>query len=351
MYKILPFEKGIVSCYPSYGTYFSIINAYNKNYLAWIYNYFVQLLVPCDFSKGMRMDFAPPHMQAFPWVVTNVMDRTLVEIKWSSFIEFVRDCINRSFYVYALLDVSFIPAYNQKEHKQHEVALIGYDDKKEQVVFADNYDKGRYNIGTATYTEINNADAGMKNNNLADWLTGYNLLKVRKVFDFGMYKIGNEYNHEFNINTYVNLLEDYLYARESYSRWAQAPIFVFPHKLEEEYRWGIKVYEILKKYLILYTGNNVLFDRRSFAVLKSHKELLKNTFFYLVKNKYVKNDELIYQKIDDNLNISSYILRLVIKLSIIYDVKAKKSIIEYLEILEKNDIIIITYLLENLGSI
>ena len=86
----------IIDCYPNYGHILSIVGKHTKNYLPWIYNYFIQLYAPKNFEKGIRADFVAPEMfKSFPWLDTDHINRDIVNDKWQNIIDFIRDFINR----------------------------------------------------------------------------------------------------------------------------------------------------------------------------------------------------------------------------------------------------------------
>lgn len=51
--KILPLGESPIKSYIHHALVFSIIDAYTKDYLPWIYNYYVQLVVPNNVFAGV----------------------------------------------------------------------------------------------------------------------------------------------------------------------------------------------------------------------------------------------------------------------------------------------------------
>lgn len=76
MQKILPFGEPPLKGYPYYGAFFGIVDAYTKNYLEWIYNYFMQLYVANNHDMGMRVDFSTPKIEkTLPWIEVEKIER------------------------------------------------------------------------------------------------------------------------------------------------------------------------------------------------------------------------------------------------------------------------------------
>lgn len=68
MKKELLMGNPIIKCYPNYAGVFSIMDAYTKDYVPWVYNYFIQLAIPIHHT-GLRIDFDVPNViESLPWL-------------------------------------------------------------------------------------------------------------------------------------------------------------------------------------------------------------------------------------------------------------------------------------------
>lgn len=132
MEKKLPMEEPIINTYPNYGYIFGIIGACTQDYLPWLNNYFVQLMVPANIEEGFRADYAISHLlKTIPWIEYGRIDRDMVINKWIKMSTFIKDMVYAGYYVYTLFDVSKFNAYGRKGFSLHDPLLYGYDDEKE----------------------------------------------------------------------------------------------------------------------------------------------------------------------------------------------------------------------------
>ena len=349
MEKVLKVGSSPIKCYPNYGSVFTILDTYTKEYVPWIYNHFVQLILPNNHAWKMRMDFAPPNVLFIPWLITGFVSRKLVKNKWKTVSQFLQDYVEADNYIYALFDVSCIKAYGKEKnnHLQHEVLIYGYDSEKCLFYYMDNYDHGAYKSGVATYEEINNASSSIESNALQDWISGFVCLSYREVYDYGMYDIKDYYIHKFNIELYKNLFNDYLCGNPSYYRWQMSPAYIQHSTIVSNNIWGINVYDYIIDDLNINNG----IDLRPFAVLVEHKRILKNTYTYLISENLInrrKNIQML-EVLEDNIRASNVILNMVLKVRIdrTREIKEKSNIRTYLSKMKENDKKYFNLFLEN----
>lgn len=348
MKKILPLGESPVMCYPNYGSVFSVLDAYTKEYLPWIYNHFIQLILPNNHNWGMRMDFAPPNvLYSLPWLSVSRIYRDIVDCQWNCVIDFIKKMIDSERYIFALFDISSISKYNINDPFQHEVLVYGYDDDNQQIYFMDNYDNGKFAKGLATYNEIINAAQGMKLNNLADWYPGYIVIEYRKIYDLGMYCFADDYKYKFNLQLFLGLVDDYLKGKATYYRWEMPPSFINYDTIESGNIWGIQIYDFIKEDIAINSGKEI--DIRAFYVLKEHKSILYETC------KYLNNLGLLPQEWDENyektikkcIEGADRILFAVIKGNKTGRLNVNTKIYDQLDFLKKSDLIIFNALLQS----
>lgn len=323
MEKVLTRVNPVLKCYPNYAHIFSIVGAYTENYLPWVYNHFMQLFVPNCYEAGIRIDYVTPHMlKSFPWIDVNHIERKIVSDKWENIIEFIKDYIDKQYYIYALFDVSQIDLYQFSKFRTHDPLIYGYNDDKRLIYFADNFKDGKYSNGCADYSEIINATNTLTNRiDITDWLDGFNCIKYKEKYDFGNCRFSYQYNFNFNKELYLNLLTDYVEQKNSYRRWCAPQNLV---EIEDSNIWGTGIYAFLQKYLEYVINNEQELDQRGFYVFMEHKVLLKNSVEYLLGRQW----KLLYFSewylMEDCVAISTIIFNLCLK----YNIVLKKEIIK-----------------------
>lgn len=140
----LKFGQSPIKCYPNYGGLFGIIDANTKEYLPWIYNYFIQMCVPDDIRMGFRADFCVPRLlKSIPWLNAEKMNRIFIMDKWGSITNFIIDAANHGRFVYTMLDIFYDHNYGSPVHWLHEHLFTGYDLERKQFIYYDNIN-GKY---------------------------------------------------------------------------------------------------------------------------------------------------------------------------------------------------------------
>ena len=322
MKKILPISSSPITSYPHYADTFSIIGAQSNHHIPWIYNYFVQLFVPNDMGQGLRIDYVAPDVFIFlPYLETNFISRDIALHRWNGIINFIRDYIEHNYYIYAFFEVSQIAAYNTKHLRYHDMMLYGYDDRKEEIYFSDNYKNGKYASGVATFKEIINAS--------------HNYITIRtsagqniKPFRCLRYKENCD-PFQFNRDEYIKLLTEYIEGKNSNKYWKVPRIY----KSEvEKCIYGIDVYVFMRRYIRYMQKLNEKLDIRGFYVLHEHKTILEKSLTYIMGENWRINYPEEWEMVKRNINITSTMLMLCLK----YNTTLYSNILNKLEQLSIN---------------
>lgn len=315
MSNILERVEPVLNCYPNYGHIFSIVGRKTEDFLPWVYDHFVQVYAPNQYERGIRADFATPDMiRSFPWIETDHVNRQIINNKWDNIIEFIKDYVDRGYYIYALFDVSQISLYHANRAWYHDPLIYGYDDEDEVLYFADNYRSGKYSIGRASYKEILNATEKYEGNTeVIDWLKGVFCIRYKKIYDFGNYRLFDSYKYTFDEKLYTDLLEDFLYERNSFLRWSA------PQNLVEvdDNVWGIGVNAFLREYLIYVKDNNCELDQRSFYVLLEHSKLIQKGMEYIKREKHYDFLQNELELAKENLDLCIMMCNLCVKFNVL----------------------------------
>lgn len=283
MQKKLQMGKSPINCYPYHAHVFSMVDAYTKDYLPWLYNYYVQLVVPDDLKLGARMDFATPHItRSIPWLEKGRIDWKTVLGHWAGVSEFVAEGIRENRYSYMLMDVGKISAYKRECFTLHDPLIYGCNTDEKILYFADNYANGKYYTGTMTYGELEDACASMLESGRIDWFPGIYSFSYRTLYDYGTYRFKDFYRYEFDEELFGNLLGDYLYSRDSIRRWDMKPIFTDADNRGNN-RWGLDIYCYWLEFLDAVEKDEIDMDYRGIYALYEQKSFCGSRSVFSVK--------------------------------------------------------------------
>lgn len=154
MKKILPFSNPTITSWTWTAATFSILGNYPKC-LPWLYNNFIQLFCEC-YEKWVSLHYIP-HVDVFsvcPFFHSSLIPRTFLLDLNISLNSFIRTCINHNYYVYCIIDESYI---SRKKRFLHELLIYGYDDLTQTYNIADFTltSTQKYTQSTTSYDSIN----------------------------------------------------------------------------------------------------------------------------------------------------------------------------------------------------
>lgn len=337
MIKELRMGKPIIKCYPNYAGVFSVIDAYTKDYLPWIYNHFIQLAVPVE-HQGLRIDFDVPNViESFPWLSVYKVNREMINEKWGGMVPFLIDSVNQEMYPYFLFD-KYYESHLPKsiKHFLHEHLVYGYDEKNKLFLYADNSKNGKYGYDYVSYEGMELSNNQVKFD-LFDWFEGVYLFKYRQCYSYGMYEFKDYYKHSYDIKLLVNLLDDYLTENPSLKRW-QYPTNFYNQEKPAYLKCGIGVYDYIINYLEFSKEENTFLDIRGGYVLYEHKGLIVDIIKYIMLEQEINCNNDIILKAKENLQISQIIMNLFLKYNISRQNKIIDDITKYIYKVKNNDI-------------
>jgi hypothetical protein len=236
--------------------------------------------------------------------------------------------IDRGYYILAIVNDFFIPdrqAY-QKFNLKHDILLYRYDFMNKRFD-AIGYNKdGTYGHSFVDFDDFEKSFFSIDNNDLI------------------FYTLNGFYNHNFSIESTVELLKDYLYSRNTSSRLK----VLDGKRYISDHAFGLDVYYHLKNYFHLLITKQANFDIRSLHMLYEHKECMISRIKFLEENGYLKNSSEFldgYNKIRDKIKTTKN-LQLKYKLTRNnYDIQ---KIITILDEVAREEKVIIENILNNL---
>ena len=327
MRKVLPMKVPLIRSYANYAHIFSILDTHGENYYPWVYNHYVQLCVPDDYSI-FPVDYMVTRMYTnTPNFFTSRLERKMAVTIKSGILNFIRFAIDNGYYIFMMLEVSHIAAYEWMRF--HEPLLYGYDDEKEEIYFADTYMNGKYSEGIATYTEIVNATGDELN-----WNTFHTTNLGLDVMCMKYRDMKEEF--VFNKNTYIHFLNCYINQEDTYNFFGKIPGVtrgdVTPNVC------GIGIYNILQKHLQFVREDvNAFIDKRGFYVILEHKKLLEKTMAFLLGECWKEVFPVEWQLVQEEVKNATICLYLCLKYNVTQDVRILNRISEYAIILEQTE--------------
>lgn len=322
MRKVLPMGNPIMDSYPSYGGGFSILDACTKEHLPWVYNTFVQVAGSNKRGQENLISYVGPDIFLCPMLDATYLNRNLA-LSMMDPISLVKSFINQGYYFYAYFRVEYVAVYKESGFRHHEMLIYGYDDEREEFYFADNYKQGKYAHGVASYAEVEKAiyvDAEFDDR---VGLRGFKHKDHDEIVSF-----------KFDKETYITLLEDYVYQRDSRRFW-QMPGLVI--SIYENRTYGIGVYSYIREYMDFIKRTNQYMDHRGFCVLKEQKKLLKKSLEYVLGESLEVKNPALGMKLNSIRKLIQINLNLCLKYNITFDIRITDKIKDNLSVLEVLD--------------
>lgn len=246
-----------------------------------------------------------------PFVFKNSLENDIIMDVFGSFTLHLQ-------FILFLMDIMWVHFLDQffrgkkYENFYHPVYTFGYDLEKGVLHTADSYYSGKYG-----YKEVAIDDIDMAFDRInKDSLRGYHHFSY-------MYKL-KDFHHDFDIVLLNNLLTDYLESsyKKSFTTYEYNNMF-----------YGIDCYnafiEYIKKIII---SREKYIDLRSFVFLIDYKIIMRMRIEYLIEKKYIlQEEELLKDKIIDDISKSRIMLNLALKYRSKPDIKYLQNIVEIME--------------------
>lgn len=345
MKKELLMGNPIIKCYPNYAGVFSIIDAYTKDYVPWVYNHFIQLAVPAQHT-GLRIDFDVPNViESLPWLSVYKVNRKMINARWGGMVNFLMDAVDQNMYPYFLFDTYYDSKFDKsRKHFLHEHLVYGYDRENKIFLYADNNKNGKYGFDCISYDCMELSD-NQVNSYLFDWFDGVYLMKYRQCYSYGMYEFKEYYKHSYDIKLLICLLNDYLTENPSLKRW-QYPTNFYNQEKHGYLKCGLGVYDYVLQYLDFCKTSDIVLDVRGSYVLYEHKVLIVEVIKYLMIHHDIHFKEDIILMGKESIKISKIIVNLFIKYNISRNKKLIDDIQKYIYQLKNNDKKLISDIIE-----
>lgn len=190
-----------------------------------------------------------------PFLEDLYLPKTLI-LRYVAPIPFLLDQLSDSRYVMTFVDEYYIPhrAAYRKFHHNHDILIYGFDRERKVFYVAGYNENRRFAFTEVGFSEFERAlHIGVSEGALGKWTNGLHLWKLRLDGEFTP-----------NLKTIAELMEDYLFSRNTSLRYR-----LYPDSSEDIF--GIGTYSCILDYLSKITGKEDM-DVRVFHTFYEHKK-------------------------------------------------------------------------------
>lgn len=184
--------------------------------------------------------------------------------------------------------------------------IYGYDLVRRAINTADNYNNWKYGCKEIAFCDM---EEGFR-------LANMNSIHERNHKTF-FYKL-KAADYKFDIDYLINLLEDYLYSRDSTSY----------KSTQSDKIYGIQCYEVYFQYLDNLDSDESI-DLKSFVFMSDYKEIMEKRLIYLIEHGYLKNKAV---EMLDGIKKNKQLCEINMKLAMKYNMTSADEILKKIRI-------------------
>jgi hypothetical protein len=303
--KLLPISTPPITTATGYADVLAILASHEES-LDWMYSHYIQMFAMqtmpndpskeywpltgycesffCDYDyRRIGNTLSDGHIfdrELCPFLNVFEIPMELITQYDSSYISFVKKCIDMSMYVYSIVDVSKITAYDRND--THPMLIYGYDDDSKSIYFGDFLRNNAYAFTQSPYDEIEAAFQNAKN-------TVFPLVKSVAMIQF----VDNG-SFSFNMPYVKKSISDYLYPnKQQASEFSDYATSYF-----KALNWkgvahlGVDYYGFLSEYLNIEIALGMYpTDIIPFHALLDHKEMMARRIDYLLDKGHLSVDK------------------------------------------------------------
>jgi len=288
MKRILNLPKPLYNLSPFTNLQLSVAQCHADGYL-WIYNNFVQL----EFSYLYRMNhFFNWNLLYSDGCETNLLNYNIIQLSLLnnlSIIEYIKNCIANSYYIYITVDTYFIKEYSNynKKHIFHGLIINGFDN--DEFYINDYFDWKFSKNGKCSSNEL-----------LASIKSYIESNENKK--DIQMFKANVKLQYNFSLQLLKIFVDDYLEGNNTYKR------ILFNDSYCKDYTYGINIYKDIEHLSTNYSDKYYQSFYMGLDLLFKHKKVMIDRILFMKHKKIILNFEDLNSQYE-NLAIKTQILR------------------------------------------
>jgi hypothetical protein len=247
----------------------------DKESLPWFYSNYIQLFSGNTLSASIG--FYPAWFDTNPLIDFQAYKKEIMKYGNINIHSFIKDCIDHRIYFYSVFDEFYIPnrPFYRNIHFCHDFLIYGYDTARKEYLLTGFTDRRIYETTRITFAQFEEAffsEVAMKEY--------VHLLKKKEGFTY-----------DFNLRLVYELLEDYLYRKNTSERYANSIYGVVKTGL----LWGLDVYKRVKEYFNSLTCGDEWYDIKPLHVLYEHKKCMVSRLEYMHENNYISDCSYLHE--------------------------------------------------------
>jgi hypothetical protein len=335
--KILPVTYPPITTFHGYADVLAILCNYENTY-DWVYTNYLQIYACESVNRGK--DDPQCHVffidrdtrkygnffyngnifrqEGCPFLLFSEIPIELIPILGNTFVGFIKECVDRSNYVYTFVDVARIREFNLDHSKLHDIFIYGYDDEEGVIYFAEflNNDIQKYNFSKCTYKEAEEAfQYGPR--------TEAPFTKLIALMQY----VGDNRQFKYNGNYIRETVSDYINPdKNTERRFGEFLSTLIVSNWEMRAFIGVDVYEYLdafyKKELALEKDG---VDHRLYHAMCEHKQMMIKRIEYFCSKGYMSSEKLKFLPEYEEVSKSCFQVRnLILK----YNISKSRKILD-----------------------
>lgn len=270
---ILPISFPAITTYPANTANLAVASCH-KDYKEWLYNNNIQLIVSNEIADT---DGRYAMLEFFPFQCPLINRVPVYDILLSNkdIVKALIQYLNNNFYVMIEIDMYYVPQSMDylEDHEWQPILVYGYNSEQELFHVAGFFEESKYHFSNIESEVLREAYANL-------YVVEHERLSESKV-SLSLISIQEFHSYHFNIMALKDQIFDYLYSVAPKS-------YVFSEILSirdvTEFTFGIAIYELIKRYLIMVKDNELNCDLRLMHTLHQHKKLWVDRLAFLYKN-------------------------------------------------------------------
>lgn len=337
----LPVKYPLITTWPYHANMLSILSAY-ECCVPWILTNYIQILDrgwPIVWLDYCILDYNlignNPWLKEKTLKFNKTITNELITSQKTTITEFLINFIDKDYYVFIdALNDFYIPGttqYQKNLDSIHSFLIYGYNRNEKKFNIGGHFESGKYQLTEITFENFDNAYFG-SNKEYTDHIQ---FIKLGKPWDREDYKL--------DLKLIKQLLEDYLYSRNTFERMA---MYMNP---VNKCVWGISVYEKIIEYLTNgIEGDKKRIDHRQFHLLWEHKRILCELCIQLEQNNMINNGKHYIEEFREIQKESLIILNMTLKFLFTHKHEIIKKIVILLQKNRQREINVIEKIINDL---
>ncbi|QYR23564.1 hypothetical protein KZ483_11975 [Paenibacillus sp. sptzw28] len=333
--KVLEMPYPPITSFPRNANIIAILATHHA-YKDWLYSNHIQLHISKEKDEDYYwlMFYQPLARIIYPLINRQYISRELIRKNNINIIEFIKNAIDTSSYVYLCVDTFFVPAYEHygRLHLYHDLFIYGYDPVEDVFFAADFFQNGKYSFEKVSFVQLLNA----YESSYAD--------RNSENFDVQALQVNHQSSFRLDIPFIIESLEDYINSTNTSVKYKMVS-----EPLDGEFIFGMNIYPVL--YVCIETHEYEAWILKALHVLCDHKKLMAERVKYLLTEKIVvKESEALIASFDE-INRQMFSIRnIYIKYFVTKEIGIRNIVVKNLKQLSMREEINIRQLVAEIGG-